>query len=301
MKSYGFGIVGLGVMGREMAESLAAYPRFHVVAGFDPARPAVPFPLLADAAAVVNDPRVEAIYTATPPAFHEAVVRLAVAAKKPLLCEKPLAHTIPSARLCCDLVASAGIKAAVNFSYAARGIAVQMTRVVQDGKIGTVAGAHLRVRFGQWPRTWQSGAGAWLAQPAEGGFTREVISHFVFLANRLFGQGELISHEIERGPAGTETKLVATIQYPRVNFTIDAGIGGSRDDDNRFTVKGDKGEISIVDWSGLDYAGDAGPALPATSQLDALADMLDGKPHQLASFAEGLAVAELVEAMLQGK
>lgn len=301
MKSYGFGIIGLGVMGREMVGNLSAHPRFHVVAGFDPARPIVPFPLLADAAAVVNDPKVEAIYTATPPAFHEGVVRLAAAAKKPLLCEKPLAHTIPAARLCCDLVASAGIKSAVNFSYAARGIAVQLSRVVADGKIGTVTGVHLRVRFGSWPRRWQSGAGAWLAQSAEGGFTREVVSHFVFLANRLFGQGKLISHEIERGPAGTETKLVATIQYPKVQFTIDAGIGGSRDDDNRFTVKGEKGEISIVDWSGLDYAGDAGPALPESSQLDALADMLDGKPHLLASFTEGLAVAELIEAMLQGK
>ncbi|WP_374651203.1 Gfo/Idh/MocA family protein [Dongia sp.] len=298
MKIYGFGIVGLGVMGREMAEMLAAHPRFSVVAGYDPAGPSVPFPLLGDAAALVNDPRIEAIYAATPPAYHERVVRLATSAGKPIFCEKPLAHTIPSARLCCELVAASGIPAAVNFSYAARGVAVQLSRVVKGGNIGKVQGAHLRVRFGQWPRGWQSGAGAWLAQPAEGGFTREVVSHFVFLANRLFGAGKLINRKIERGAAGTETRLVAAIQYRYVQFTIDAGIGGTRDDDNRFTVKGSSGEISIVDWSGLDYAGDAGPALPPTSQLDALADMLDGKPHQLATFAEGLAVAELIEEML---
>jgi hypothetical protein len=41
--------------------------------------------------------------------------------------------------------------------------------------------------------------------------------------------------------------------------------------------------------------------LPDSSQLDALADLLDGKPNQLASFAEGLAVAELIEAMLASK
>lgn len=301
MKSYGFGIVGLGVMGQEMAESLNAHRRFHVAAGFDPARPDVSFPLLADAAAVIADPRVEAIYTATPPAVHEAIVRLAAAAKKPILCEKPLSSTIPSARLCCDLVKAADIPAAVNFSYAARGVAVQMGRVVKGGALGKIDSVHLRVRFGSWPRGWQSGAGAWLAQPAEGGFTREVISHFVFLANRLFGTGKLVTAETERGAAGTETKLVAAIDYPTVRFTIDAGIGGTRDDDNRFAVKGSAGEIAIVDWSLLDYAGDAGPALPPTSQLDALADMLDGKPHQLATFAEGLAVAELVEAMLAGK
>lgn len=301
MKNYGIGIIGLGVMGREMAALLDAHARFHVVAGFDPQRPQVPFPLLADAEAVVSDSRVEAIYTATPPAYHEGVVRLAAAAKKPIFCEKPLSSTIPSARHCCNLVAAAGIPAAVNFSYAARDVAVRLARVVTGGKIGDIQGAHLRVRFGSWPRGWQSDAGAWLAQPAEGGFTREVISHFVFLANRLFGTGRIVSCEIERGAAGTETKLVATIQYPAIHFTIDAGIGGDRDDDNRFTVKGSSGDVSIVDWSGLDYAGDAGPALPPTSQLDALADMLDGKPHQLATFAEGLAVAELIEAMLAAK
>jgi predicted dehydrogenase len=298
MKRYGIGIIGLGVMGREMAELLDVHPRFRVVAGFDPQQPQVPFPLLADAAAVVADARVEAVYTATPPAYHEEIVRLAAAAKKPILCEKPLSSTIPSARHCCELVAAAGIPAAVNFSYAARDVAVRLTHVVKNGKIGTPESVHLHVRFGSWPRGWQSGAGAWLAQPAEGGFTREVISHFVFLANRLFGSGKIISRDIERGAAGTETKLVATIQYPAIRFTIDAGIGGTKDDDNRFTVKGSSGKISIVDWSGLDYAGDAGPSLPPTSQLDALADMLDGKPHQLATFAEGLAVAELIEALL---
>jgi len=125
-----------------------------------------------------------------------------------------------------------------------------------------------------------------------------VISHFVFLANRLFGPAKITARTVERGSAGTETKLTATIQYPSVAFTIDAGIGGNRDDDNRFAVTGTKGEVAIVDWSKFDYAGDAGTSLPPTSQLDALADMLDGKAHQLATFPEGLAVAELIESLL---
>jgi predicted dehydrogenase len=298
MKTHGIGIIGLGVMGREMADNLAAHPRFDVKAGFDPARPPVNFPLLSDAAAVVAAPQVEAIYTATPPGFHEAVVRLAAAAKKPILCEKPLAATPESARICRDLIAAASIPAAVNFSFAARDVALRLGRVVKGGALGRIENAHLRVRFGQWPRVWQSAAGAWLAQPAEGGFTREVVSHFVFLANRLFGPGRLVATKIERGPAGTETQLRATIQYSGTSFTIDAGIGGARDDDNRFTVRGSAGEIALVDWSKLDYAGDAGPALPASSQLDALADLLDGKSNPLASFAEGVAVVELIEAML---
>ena len=108
MKRYGFGLIGLGVMGQEMADLLNAHPRFCVIAGFDPTHPKVPFPLLADAAAVVNHPEVDAVYTATPPRVHESIMRLAATAKKPILCEKPLAHTISSARTCRDLAATSG-------------------------------------------------------------------------------------------------------------------------------------------------------------------------------------------------
>lgn len=298
MKSYRIGIVGLGVMGREMAAALDAHPRFKVAAGVDPRHPNVPFPLFKDAATLMQKGEIDAIYAATPPRHHEAIVRLAVEARKPILCEKPLAHSIASARDCRDLVNAAGLPAAVNFSFAARDVAVRLHRVVASGALGQIREVSLRVRFGSWPRQWQSGAGAWLAGPEEGGFTREVISHFVFLANRLLGPGQLQAVTVERAAAGTETKLAAEILHGNIAFTIDAGIGGTRDDDNRFLVRGDRGEIALVDWSRLDYAGDAGPVLPESAPLDALADLLDGKPHGLASFDEGLAVVELVERML---
>lgn len=298
MKRYGFGLIGLGVMGQEMAGLLAAHPRFHVVAGFDPAHPKVPFPLLADAAAVVNHPEVDAIYTATPPRGHEGILRLAATAKKPILCEKPLAHTLASARACRDLAAGAGIAAAVNFHFATRDASQRMERVIKSGALGQIQRAHLRARFQQWPRSWQAGAGAWLAGKEEGGFTREVVSHYVFLANRLFGPGELKHAETSRGGNGTETALKAEITYGNLSFTLDAAIGGNRDDDIRFAVTGDRGEIAIVDWQKLEYAGDAGPPLPPGAHLDALADMLDGKPHRLATLDEGARVVELIEAML---
>lgn len=298
MKKHRFGLIGLGVMGQEMAAQLSAHPRFEVVAGFDPAAPHVPFPLRANAEAVVNDPAVDAIYTATPPKVHEGIVRLAAAAKKPILCEKPLAHNIASARACRDIAATAGIPAAVNFHFAARDAAVRLGRVVKSGQIGQPQRVHLRARFQQWPRSWQSGAGAWLAGAEEGGFTREVVSHYIFLANRIFGPGSLRKADVTRGPDRVETHLSAEIAHGDLPFTIDAGIGGDRDDDIRFAVTGERGEVALVDWQRLDFAGDTGAPLPPSAPLDMLADMLDGKPHHLASLDEGVHVVELVESML---
>lgn len=298
MKRYGFGLVGLGVMGQEMAELLAAHPRFRVVAGFDPAHPRVSFPLLADAAAVVTHPDVDAVYTATPPRIHESIMRLAAAARKPILCEKPLAHDLGSARACRDAAGGAGIAAAVNFHFATRDASQRMERVIKSGGLGEISRIHLRARFAQWPRSWQAGAGAWLTGREEGGFTREVVSHYVFLANRLFGPGSLSHAETVRGADGTETALKAEIRHGAIPFSLDAAISGERDDDIRFSVTGARGEIAIVDWQKLEYAGDSGPALPATAHLDALADMLDGKPHRLATLDEGVRVVELIEALL---
>jgi predicted dehydrogenase len=299
---HGMGLIGLGVMGREMAEMLDAHPRFRVVAGFDPVPPAVTFPLLESARAVVSHPDVTAIYTATPPRFHEEIVRLAAAARKPILCEKPLAHTLDSARNCRDVVATSGTLAAVNFSFAARNIALRMGHAIASGKLGRITDIHLRARFAQWPRSWQAGAGDWLAGPLEGGFTREVVSHYVFLANRLFGPGVLQHASVTRGAAGTESALSAELRHGEVPFRLDAAIGGDRDDDIRFVVTGSAGEIAIVDWQhlvvshGLEQ--ELGPDHPASAPLDHLSLMLEGRPHQLATLEEGCRVVETIEAML---
>ncbi|TDQ80641.1 putative dehydrogenase [Dongia mobilis] len=298
MKTYRFGIVGLGVMGREMADLLAAHPRFSVAAGFDPARPQVSFPQLPSAEAVIADPAVDAVYTATPPRVHEEVVRLAARHRKPILCEKPLAHSIASARACRDIAAEAGIPAAVNFSFAARDVALRLGYVVASGQLDHLTGISLRARFAQWPRSWQSGAGAWLAGAEEGGFTREVVSHYIFLANRLFGPGKLQKALVTRPAHGTETALVAEISHGDLVFHLDAAIGGDRDDDIRFAVTGSRGEAAIVDWQHLEFTGEAGPHYPASAPLDHLALLLDGKPNHLATLDEGLAVVELIEAML---
>ena len=73
--SWGIGIVGLGVMGRRMAEALDAHPAFRVVAAFDPAPQAAAaaahgLPLLASAEAVAAHPEVQCVYIASPPAWH---------------------------------------------------------------------------------------------------------------------------------------------------------------------------------------------------------------------------------------
>lgn len=301
---YGVGVIGLGVMGRSMAEAMAAHPRFRVVAGFDPALQAKDdiqdlVSLRADAASVAADPAVDCLYVASPPARHEEAVRLAVAARKPLLCEKPLAATPEVAWRCVEAVEAAGLPAAVNFIFATEPAAVRLEALARSGALGRVEAARLALRFRAWPRGWQRAAGSWLAGAAEGGFTREVASHFLFLANRLWGRPRIRSASVERGSAGTETRVSAVLAYPAATLEIDGAVAGAREDENRFELIGSAGRAALVDWEGLERDGAPVALEPAPAgQLDGFAALMDGEPHPLCSFREAGEVVDLVETML---
>jgi predicted dehydrogenase len=297
-QAHGIGVLGLGIMGREMVERLRDHPRFRIVSAYDPARPAgLDLDLASSAEAVAADPDVACVYIAAPPAHHPSGVALAVKHGKAILCEKPLAPTVAEAEAMRDLVAAAGRPAGVNFSFATGQAATQMRHLVASGALGEIREAHLTLRFSAWPREWQSAAGAWLSSPDQGGFTREVCSHFLFQAGRMFGAGRCAEKSVQRGPQGTEVSLQARIDYQNISLRIDGAVTGNVEDHNRFELVGSKGKAAIVDWQGLDYRGDA--SLPVVASMPGqLADMLDGKPHQLATFAEGAAVTALTETLL---
>lgn len=289
-------------MGRTMLSAMAGHPGFDVVGAYDPMRSSDGMvKMFASAEALVADPTVEFIYVASPPAHHLAGVALAATARKPILCEKPLAPSVDEARRCLALVESAGIASAVNFYLAASDAGVRMRRLVLGGALGRIEAAHLTLRFKEWPRAWQKTAGAWLAGPVEGGFTREVASHFLFQMHRMFGAGRIAESQVRRGQSGPETAVKARIAYRDVALEIDAATGGDRDDHNRLAIRGTKACAAIVDWDVLAFDGGTADApVPETFMLDSLAAMLSGRPHELASFAEAAEVVALTESLLAG-
>ena len=298
-KTYGVGILGLGVMGRRMAEALQQHPRFRVSAVYDPRTGRDGFEHAESPSALVNDPRVDCLYIASPPAHHAAGVALATQAHKPVLCEKPLAPSLAEAESMCAQVEASGKPGAVNFYLATAPAAVRMRRLVAAGALGEIREARLTLRFKAWPRPWQSAAGAWLTSATEGGFTREVGSHFLFQAERMFGRGRCAETQTVRGPEGSELSVIARIDYANLSLLIDGAIGGEIDESNRFEVIGSKGRAALVDWDELDYSGSSPLATsPVPDHLDELANLLDGKPCELATFAESAAVVGLTEAIL---
>jgi predicted dehydrogenase len=202
----------------------------------------------------------------------------------------------------------------VNFSLASSPGLAAMAAAVKDGSIGEPRAVEIELAFDRWPRAWQAAAGHWLAERAEGGFTREVLSHFVFVLQRALGPATIERSQPDYPPdgVGAERALEARLSAGGVPVTIEGRVGGSHPDFNRMTLLGSLGVVEVHDWFGLRRRrGDAhwvverspqeNRAIGQAAQLDQVAAMVEGRPHSLPGFDEALAVQETIEALLKGR
>jgi len=165
-------------------------------------------------------------------------------------------------------------------------------------------------------RPWQARA-KWLETRAQGGFAREVLSHFVFLLGRLFGRPEIRHAELRyppHDPELAESHLMCELACDGVPVSITGMSGGVGPDQVELTVWGSQSSYRLYDWYQLAVSeggpwaevvapGRGGASDPRQEaylrQLDHLAAMLAGQPHTLPDFREALAVQELIEELLR--
>lgn len=317
------GLIGLGVMGRRMLARLAGHARLRATHVFDAdqgavARALAAHPQLAPAAsaeALIATPGLASLYIATPPGAHMALSNRAFDAGLAVLCEKPLTVDFDAARETIARIEGEGRRAAVNFSLASSPGLAALDAAWHErpgGLLGEPQEARIELAFAAWPRPWQAAAGAWLSERAEGGFTREVLSHFVFALQRVMGPARVRSSAPVYAPdgRGAELALNAELEAGGIPIVISARVGGDVDDFNRLSVRGSSGEIELREWFGVVRRRSAGAAwdslgepaqLRARGQLDQLTQwvaLIEGRAHGLPGFAEALAVQRTIEALL---
>lgn len=315
---YRVGIIGLGAIGRRMLDIMPEQGRLEVVLGWDRdpgarAAAARDYPWLSvagDAAAVTDAAGVDLVHVGVPPGAHAGYARAAIEAGKAVFCEKPLGVDLEESAGLAEFAATRGARAAVNLSLAgARGVA-HLREALASGATGAVSGADIRLHFGTWPRAWQAGA-AWLAGRAEGGFVREVGTHFLYLAEALLGPARLVSATRLYPDDGVsaETHCLARLDCSGVPVTLAGSVGGAGPDLVEFTLWSERQSFRLTDfyrpWRSEGGAWE--PVLPGIEdpardayvrQLDQLVAMLDGEAHLLPDFRAALAVQRHVEAIL---
>ncbi len=312
-------VIGLGIMGRRLLGHILINPAFEPVAVWDPSEtarakaaeeaPGVPIVDSADAAIAAAD----VVYLACPPAPRKAYALQAAEAGKAVFLEKPLGVDVEESR---DLVArlkSSGVPAAVNFTQAAGAAIRTIGDAIDAGRTGEIKAVDIVVTYPAWPRAWQVDAD-WLRFRAEGGYTREVISHFVFLTERFLGRTELIwakpSYPDDR--ALCETQILARLENAAgVPVSILGSVGGVQPDRQEVYLTFEKSSFLVAEFFQL-WGSEGGPwqeilerpedprRASLQAQLNALDDLLCDRPSVLATLEEALSVQEKIERMLAG-
>jgi len=311
-------IIGLGIMGRRLLDNLVFHPGFEPVALWDPSSdscakarevaPGVPIVDSAEAAIAAAD----VVYLACPPVPRKAYALAAAGAGKTVFLEKPLGVDIAESE---DLVKRlAGTRAAVNFTQASSVGFEVLRNAIAGGETGDVLGIDIVVTYPAWPRAWQVDAD-WLRFKAEGGYTREVISHFLFLSERFLAPLTLkwARPSYPADPALCESEILARLETADGRpVSVIGTVGGAQPDRQEVTVKAAKTSFRFTEFyqlwksSGGDWAAAYEfPADPRRSslqrQLDELDKLVRGENSLLATPEEALRVQVLVEGMLAGK
>jgi phthalate 4,5-cis-dihydrodiol dehydrogenase len=139
------GVIGLGRAFMLMLPGLRAHPDYALVAAADPNadsrdRFAAEFGarVYDSDVALCQDPAVDAVYIATPHQFHTANTRVAAAAGKHVLVEKPMALTLADCRAMIDACRAANVALVVGHSHSFDAPIQRARAIVDGGAVGAV-------------------------------------------------------------------------------------------------------------------------------------------------------------------
>lgn len=312
-------IIGLGVMGQRMLTNMAVHDGFSVTRAWDPDEGACQktregFPgvrIAGSAAEAMGADDVDVVYIACPPSWHREHALAAFAAGRHVYCEKPLGVDVDQSRELCAAAAASPRVNIVNFSLASAAATLEVEQRLASGVLGEISGVDVRLHFSQWPREWQMDAADWLSRRAQGGFAREVLSHWIYLTGRLFGAATLDGASV-RYPGGdlAETHLTASLRAGELPVTVAGSVGGVGPDRVEFTVWGSRQSCRIHDWNRLLSATPGGDWTEELThlddprqagymlQLDNAAAAFQGEAHTMPSFEDALRVQVLIEDIL---
>lgn len=223
MREIGVGIVGGGYMGKAHAVAMRAVaavfdtplrPRLEMVAATGPQsaehyRRTYGFQrATSDWRALVADPLVEAVIIASPQETHREIAEAALAAGKPVLCEKPLSATLDDSRAMAAAAERAGIVNMTGFNYLGTPATQYARELVASGGIGEVIwfrGEHTEDHYAD-----PNAAASWRTRGLPNGAMGDLSPHMINAALSFMGPvRELVAqvetvHAERPGAAGPE-------------------------------------------------------------------------------------------------
>jgi len=175
-----------------------------------------------DADDLINDKDVNAVYIATPPAFHEEYAIKSINAGKPVYIEKPMALNFASANMIAKVAEEKGVKVSVAHYRRGQPLFNKVKQLLKENIIGNVRFARLEFYKKQLPlEALNVPKVAWRVNPviAGGGLFHDIAPHQLDLMYWFFGDIEKAS-----GIAGNQSKLYEADDIVSGNILFKSGV-----------------------------------------------------------------------------
>lgn len=144
---------------------------------------------------MINDAQVDAIVIAAPQSTHREITLAAIAAGKPVLCEKPLGASLEDATAMAKAARDANVVAMVGFNYIRTPASVFARQLIADGAIGEltwVRAEHTEdfLADPEAPATWRT-------QGDANGTLGDLAPHIINAALALIGPIDTVLADVE--------------------------------------------------------------------------------------------------------
>lgn len=210
---------------------------------------------------VVRRPDIDIVDVSTPGDSHAEIAIAAAKAGKAVLCEKPLANTVPEARRMLAAVEKAGVAHMICHNYRRVPAVMLAKQLIDEGRIGEIR--HFRGTYLQdwiadpaFPMVWRLDK-----SKAGSGALGDIGAHSIDLARFLVGEIAEVSGHLEtfiktrpvagrrprRGRVTVDDAALALLRFDRGAIgTMEATrMARGRKNQNRFEINGSKGSIAF--------------------------------------------------------
>jgi hypothetical protein len=194
---------------------------------------------------LVDDPGIDALTVAVPPALQAAIVTAAAAAGKHVFCEKPVAASVDEARAMLGAVERAGVAHAVDFLFPEIPAWKAAREVIRGGELGPLRSVALTWRVETF--AYRMNRDSWKLRREDGGGTlNNFASHSLHDLEWLFGPIERVAARLGPPGAAGDARVDAWLDFAggvpgSLSVAADAFLGSG----HRLEVYGSRGTLVL--------------------------------------------------------
>lgn len=205
-----------------------------------------------DAAALIHDPEVDAVYIATPPYAHKQYTLMSAAAGKPVYVEKPMALTWTDCQEMISACRAANVPLWVAYYRRALPRFIKVKELIEAGAIGEPRTVTISLQRQAKPELFDPHNLPWRVVPelSGGGIFVDMGSHTLDFLDYLFGPIRTV-----RGVAVNQGGLYPAEDQAAGTFVFDSGVVGvgtwcftAFQEVDRTEIVGTKGKIAFASF-----------------------------------------------------